>query len=297
MKTLRDQVHLIYAQCCKRYPSVHLSFEVFRERIEEIVASRGDLEEGGRNRPEFSRLHHQDLFLAMACSHGDRIAWEHFVDEFVPTLRRQAGFSCRNADAGEDLAQEIITSLLREGEEQAGERGKLAGYNGRGALAGWLRVVVANAAIDRIRRAKKQVPLNDEERLRSASSPAAASADEGGTSDRLDSRWGPVLSTVLAAEIRALSSKDRLLLSLYYLQEVPLHAIGRHFGVHEATASRWIASVRKGIRRRVEKRLRKKHGLSPGDIRSVWHWITEAESFSLSGLLQMREEPVENQGK
>jgi hypothetical protein len=105
------------------------------------------------------------------------------------------------------------------------------------------------------------------------------------------------LSTALTAEIRFLSPKDQLLLSLYYLQNVPLNAIGRHFGVHEATASRWLSGIRRRLRRRVEKALRRKHGLSAADIQSVWQRVTEEEGFSLSGLLPLGKGPARNSGK
>jgi RNA polymerase sigma-70 factor (ECF subfamily) len=300
MKTLRDQVHQVFEQCQQRYSAIQLSFEDFWQRIKEILASQRGVEAATAAMPRqgavFSQLHHEDLFLAIACARGDRVAWEYFVDEFVPTLRRHAAFACRHPDAGEDLAQEIVTSLLGGEAAETSERGKLGSYNGRGSLGAWLRVVVSHAAIDRIRRAKKEVALNDGIELNSASVSESDSAAKDRAADTMDSRWGPVFSTVLAAEIRSLPSKDRLLLSLYYLQEVPLKAIGRHFGVHEATASRWLEGLRRSIRRRVERELRKKHGLSPSDIRSLWHWISEEESFSLSALLRMRKEPAETSG-
>ena len=57
-------------------------------------------------------LHHQDLFLALACALGDRIAWEFFADEFMPLLKRFAGQACRGSDVAQDLAQEMISSLF-----------------------------------------------------------------------------------------------------------------------------------------------------------------------------------------
>jgi hypothetical protein len=102
---------------------------------------------------------------------------------------------------------------------------------------------------------------------------------------------------VLAAEIQELSARDRLLLSLYYVQEVPLKLIGRHFGVHEATASRWLEGMRRGIRRRVEKKLRREYGLTRRDIRSLWRWVSEDGGFSLTGMLPLGKEPAENSGK
>jgi hypothetical protein len=66
---------------------------------------------------------------------------------------------------------------------------------------------------------------------------------------------------------------------------VPLRMIGRRFGVHEATASRWLESVRASIRKQIERECRGKHGLSSREVRRLWHWISESGTFSLAGLL------------
>lgn len=246
------------------------------------------------------QLHHEDLFLALACAGGDRVAWEHFADEYLALLRRFAAGACRDFEASEDLAQEIVAVLLGEAGTAAGSlhqcaqsepganpvtKGKLLSYNGRGSLAGWLRAAVSHAAIDRFRRARKQVSLDElveRGRLPRFQNPGPMGAGE----ERLDARWGPVLAEALNEEILRLGARDRLLLSLYHLQGVPLKVIGRHFGVHEATASRWLERVRKGIRKRVESKLRKAHRLSARDLGSLWRWISETEDPALESLLQ-----------
>jgi transposase len=101
----------------------------------------------------------------------------------------------------------------------------------------------------------------------------------------LDARWGPVLSRLLKEELQRLPPRDRLMLNLYYLQGTPLRLIGEHFGVHEATASRWLEALRKGIRKRVERELKTQHGLQARDLKSIWMWISEEENLPLEKLL------------
>jgi hypothetical protein len=97
----------------------------------------------------------------------------------------------------------------------------------------------------------------------------------------LDARWGPVLLTVLSEEIRRLPARDRLLLGLYYQHDVSLKSIGRQFGVHEATASRWLDGIRRGLRKRIEREMKRRHGFGYHDLESVWRWVSEAGEFSL----------------
>lgn len=277
------EVKKAYEHCQRRYPTIQLPFEDYLVHVKEKVA--GLLGIPPIQFPEYKawlstldQLHHEDLFLALACSRGDRIAWEYFADDYLPTLKRYAVQACRNLSESEDLAQEIIARMM-EGKE------KLAGYNGRASLAGWLRVAVSNAAIDRFRRARRQVPLEEMEEPRRDAA-VAAGQGSGKAEERLDARWGPVLSRVLADEIRRLQPRDGLLLSLYYLQDVPLKVIGRQFHVHEATASRWLESLRRDIRKRIERELRSRHGLRPREIQSLWHWVSEGEDLALQKVLR-----------
>jgi len=252
-----------YERCRGKYPTIDLALEDFAERARATGV-------------DFVRLCHEDLFLATACSRGDRIAWEHFADDFLPLLHRMAAQACRQLQEGEDVAQEIVANLIAD-------RNRIAAYDGRGSLAGWLRVAVSHASIDRFRRKRKEVSLDEEDRPNRAESVAAPASDRG--ADSLDSPWGSVLGRLLEAQIRNLEPRDRLILSLYYIENVPLKLIGRRFGVHEATASRWLDNLRRDIRRNVERVLRRKHGLRSGEVCSLWQWVAEHEQFSLKEVL------------
>lgn len=255
----------IYERCLRRYPSVHLSLEDFRSRIDEIL-DQWALASGDYPRSELlDRLHHEDLFLAIACCCNDRIAWEYFSSDYIPMLRRFASKACGNVDDGEDLSQEIITNMLNE-------RKRLAGYGGRSSLAGWLRVVVSHAAIDHFRRTNKQVSLEELQQNEGDAGFAVPSNNED--LEQQDARWGPVVSSIVNETISNLPARDRLVLGLYYLNGVSLKVIGNQFGIHEATMSRWLDRLRRDMRARVEQELRKKHGLRTNEIRTVFHKIS-----------------------
>jgi RNA polymerase sigma-70 factor, ECF subfamily len=249
----------VFERCQQRFPAVQLPIDIFRSRVEEILAT-----EMGMTGNE-AKLHYEDLFLALACARDDRIAWEHFADDYVPLLKSFATQACGNSDEGEDLAQEITVKLLKE-------KGRLEGYNGRGSLAGWLRVTISHAAIDRFRRMSRLTSLDSLEE--NEAEVLCHQTEKPQDGEPLDSHWGPVVSRIAEEHLRALPARDRLLLSLYYLQGVPLREIGRQFGIHEATASRWLERMRKEVRKEVERDLRKKHGLRSGEIRSLWGWIS-----------------------
>jgi RNA polymerase sigma-70 factor len=264
-KRMTQEVVEAFERCLRRYPGVQISYEEFQARIDEILSRELSLSDERSRRRAFALIPHEDLFLAMACSRQDRVAWEYFADDYMPLLRKFSAQACSNSGEGEDLAQEITAKMLKESN-------RLARYNGRGSLAGWLRVAVSHAAVDRFRRTRKQVSLED---LPQNSTPIdlidPGKRDEDET---LDARWGPVISNAASESISKLAARDRLVLGLYYLRGVSLKAIGRQFGMHEATVSRRLDKLRRNIRKKVEIELRKKHWMSAGEIRSLWKHIS-----------------------
>jgi len=159
--------------------------------------------------------------------------------------------------AARDLADELFAELygLRECE---GERQSLFRYfQGRSSLATWLRAVLAQRYVDRIRAARRTEPLPDEASVpegavRHAPSLAVANPEEP--------RCRVAMKDSLETALGGLEPRDRLRLRCYYTQELTLAAIGRLFGEHEATASRQLARVRKDVRLAVETRMRETHG-------------------------------------
>jgi DNA-directed RNA polymerase specialized sigma24 family protein len=69
-----------------------------------------------------------------------------------------------------------------------------------------------------------------------------------------------LLQRALARAINELESEDRLLLKLYYFDDLRLREAGALLGVHEATASRRLARLHKDVRQRVEALLTAEHG-------------------------------------
>src|SRR5688500_17677232 len=98
-----------------------------------------------------------DLCLVLACERGDEKAWEDLVKNFDATVKSAARKISNNAEDAEDLASSIWAELygLKEG------KSKLAYFSGRGSLAGWLRAVTNQLAIDQFRKMKRLVQIEE----------------------------------------------------------------------------------------------------------------------------------------
>lgn len=205
-------------------------------------------------------LQADDLCLIVACELGDESAWSELVQRFTPTVRSAARSASSNEDSAQDLAQSIWAELYGLRARADGKpASKLAYYSGRGSLAGWLRAVVGQLAIDQHRKQSRTVQTEDDadfDRLARVSDDgkdlhlaAAALNPEQAVSDKLA---GAEMQNALARSIQELSDEDRLLVRLYYFDGLRLREAGSVLGVHEATASRRLTRIHGSLRARVE---------------------------------------------
>jgi len=223
-------------------------------------------------------LHADDLALACACIDGHDGAWEHFIRELRPQLYHAARTIA--GDDGRELADSLYGELFGLPGKDGNRRSLLAHYHGRSRLITWLRSVLVQRHIDRVRMTRRFEPLDDDESSGSPRVPSTATADPDPDRDALVAH----AQRALDAGIDALETKDRLRLRLYYGQDMTLAAIGRVLGEHEATVSRKLDKARRALRSGVERALAQQ-GLAPAAIARAFELAAEAPDLQLDRLL------------
>jgi RNA polymerase sigma factor (sigma-70 family) len=202
-----------------------------------------------------SSLHLQDLALACACAEGHADAWDHFILEMRPVLYRAA--DALDASGGaRDLADSLYGDLYGVDERGTAKQSLLRYFHGRSSLATWLRAVLAQRYVDRLRAGRRAEDLPDD-------LPDHRSIDAHANSECADlvQRLRPILEQA----VERLASKDRLRLKCYYAEQLTLAQTGRLLREHEATVSRQLARTRKAIRKDVERMLRAE-GMSDAQV-------------------------------
>jgi RNA polymerase sigma-70 factor (ECF subfamily) len=228
-------------------------------------------------------LHLADLALACACADGHDAAWEHFILEQRPVLYRAAG-AIDPSGGARDLADAIYADLYGVPKD-GGERKSLFRYfHGRSSLSTWLRAVLAQRHVDRLRSARRTDALPEDE------SPAAIPAPSQPPDPDRAPRVTRMLR-VLAHAVAGLAPNDRLRMCCYYAQDLTLAQTGKLLGEHEATVSRQLARVRREIRAEAE-RLLKSEGLTEAQISECFAAIAEdAGPLDLGRLLAPLQSP------
>jgi len=215
----------------------------------------------------FESLHLEELALACACAAGDEAAWEHFIREQRPNLYRAADHIDPSGGARE-IADALYAELYGLRERLGARDSLFRHYHGRSSLATWLRAVLAQRHVDRMRTHSRVQPLPDE-----SSSAAFGVAAEPADPDR--QRYLTLARHTLARALSRLEARDRLRLGCYYTQQLTLAEIGRLFGEHEATVSRQLARIRRAIRNDVEQQLRADEQLNDAQIAECFASVSE----------------------
>ena len=196
----------------------------------------------------FDSLHLEDLALACACAQGSDAAWEHFIREYRPTLYRAADAIDRSGssrDLADSLYGELFGLDVRDGER----RSHFRYFHGRSSLSTWLRAVLSQRHVDRLRSVRRRDPLPEDE------APGAIPAPSNDVDPRR-AGYVSVMRRAVTAAVAALETRARLRLRCYYAQDLTLAQIGRMLNESEATASRHLSRARRDIREAVERDLR-----------------------------------------
>lgn len=196
----------------------------------------------GEARTFLLTLRVEELALARACAAGNNSAWEVFLIRYREKLYQSALRIAREDTAARDLADSLYAELygtnMREGERVS----KLASFTGRGSLEGWLRTVLAQEFVNRYRRTKRLVSLDEENE--DGEQFAAAEREEVRSADTR-------LEVATDAALAGLPDEDRMVLAAYYLDGRTLAEVARMLNVHESTISRKVDKLAKTLRKKI----------------------------------------------
>src|SRR5437016_7792014 len=220
-----------------------LGREQFVAILNEIGAKYLPPQPSERERGEFfASLRLEELALARACAAGHERAWEIFMVRYREKLYDIAAYIAKESSAARELADSIYADLYGTGTREGKRISKLASYTGRGSLEGWLRTVLAQEYVNRYRKQKRLVSLDEEneegEQFAAPEKEAVASVD-------------PRLEASTDEALAVLSAEDRFALAAYYLDGRTLAEIAKMLGVHESTISRKLDKLAKSLRKQI----------------------------------------------
>ncbi len=206
-------------------------------------SSQTSMEQKAEQKADFcAGLRLEELALARACAAGNERAWQDFISRYRQKLRGMALHITHDDAHAAELADSLFADLYGVNARDGIRTSKLVFYTGRGSLEGWLRTVMAQEFINRYRKQKRTVSL--EEQTEEGMQFAAAVPEPACPSN-------PRLEAATDEALAELSSEDRFTLASYYLDERTLAEIARTLGLHESSVSRRLDRLSTGLRKRI----------------------------------------------
>jgi len=275
-RALRDYADSLYAE--SRAHEWGLSRAQFLAALERSAAKRfaGGGFDSDRLGEYLGTLHLEDLCLASACLEDSEVAWQYFVSQYRGYLRAAASIIMKKGRGGSDaleLADSLFAELFGLVDGRRGERSLFRYFHGRSSLKTWLRTILAQRYVDRLRQGRRWEPLETEEQERHGYSPQPGSPEpvRDPHRDRYLARFVAALHQALAL----LAPADRERLEFYYAREKTLAEIGRTLGEHESSVSRNLERIRRQIRSAIEEILRCPPALSEAEIALSFQYAAE----------------------
>jgi len=269
VQTLRDcqpQVSTLYSD------SLAAQWSVSRDQFEAALLRGAEKRfaaspiSTGRLAEYLGSLHAEDLGLACACMNGSPGAWEIVIRDYRNYLRAAALSMCKGGRGGihpEELADSLFAELYGLADGKRGERSLFRYFHGRSSLKTWLRAVLSQRIVDRIRETRRLDSLDGENGEESPSNNSILQKPEI-VPPSLDPHRQKYLSCFVQALelcLGQMDSADRRRLDLYYAKEKKLAEVGKILGEHESSVSRNLDRIRRELRGNIEELLR---GNPPG---------------------------------
>jgi RNA polymerase sigma-70 factor (ECF subfamily) len=229
--------------------------------------------------PHPEQLDADELFLACACALGDKTAIAAFEKRYFPAIAAALSRLALGRDEVAEIEQ-ILRMRLFVVDPEHGPYPRVVGYAGEGRLGGLVRVAAVRAGLNLLR---------DRGKL-----DAAASED---LEDVPIARDNPELAKLKAQQRKAfkaafeqgvatLSSRERNLLELTFLKRMSIDKLGALYGVHRATAARWVTSARENLTRAIHKILSTQLAVPPAELDNLLPLVESQLELSLERMLR-----------
>ena len=206
-------------------------------------------------------LHTSDLYLSVACFQGSESAWSRLAGLYQKPVLNLARLVSRTTSEACDLAEALMGSLFLP---DASGRSRIASYEGRGSLLGWLASIVWHTATkERERKCNKELRLNELSEI-----PDWAILEE--VERQLhSSSYVRMIGEPLITATKSLTRREKLILVLRYKEGLPKSDIARIVRLHPSNIGRQMERVHEKLRTRIVAILESKHGLSSKAVEEI----------------------------
>ena len=220
--------------------------------------------------------HATDLYLACGVARGQADALGAFERTLLADVALFVAHVDRSPEFVDELRQQLRTKLFVAPEPHAPP--KIAEYSGSGPLRGWLRVAAVRTALNMKRGDRPSDTIEDDE---------LGDRTAGGDPQLayFRSLYRDELQRAFQAALATLSTDERNVLRLHYLDGLNIDKIGALHQVHRATVARWLERSRDTIASETRRVLAEQLSLDDGELDSLIAFVQSQLDVSIRRLL------------
>lgn len=222
--------------------------------------------------PHLHELKAGDLWLACAYGAGADAAIQIVETTIFPPIEKALARLNLPGPTIKDILQDLRHRLI-EMQNPAQAR---QGYSGRGDLSAWLYVCAVRDANKHKIQSSKQQDLED------AGASLLPSQDEDPEMSYLQQTYKKELQDAFKEALASLTSRERNLLRYHFLEGMSIDRIGALYGVHRATAARWIQGARENLCERTRTNMCKRISLSEEGFERILGLIESQIAINLA---------------
>lgn len=263
------------------FPAVNVDLASVARRIGEELRSAGVASDEAELARALDGIYFDDLCIAVACGAGDAAAIAHLSDRLLVDAQSNLG-----RFRGDGVVESDVRSAVHERlfVADAGGRPGIVKYGGRGPLLGWLRVVVTRLALN-MRRSKKSEESREEDIVRELLGDLPTPELELVKQDAARH-----FKEAFAEAVQEVPDDERDALRMHLYEGLSIDDLARIFGVHRATAARWLGRARDRLHAVTRERLMVRLRCSESEVDSVVKLMMSRVDLSLSRVLAAPDE-------
>lgn len=241
----------IFARCSENAPNFDVRENCLKDSFKKtlnkfLFSSADELPAVDETKSFLNALHHDDLFLTLACSNGNERAWWEFDQQHRAYMERVARHLASTEIDAQDVIDTVYVELYGTRVVDGERASKFASYSGRGSLRGWLRTVIWHSLVDLHRASHDEVSLDEmtENVGEGMAHSNFAKTDLGGENEMMEhltyANYRKATLVSIETAFSMLELHEKLLLLYYHVENMKLREIARMVEPPDSPLRNWF---------------------------------------------------------
>lgn len=222
-----------------------------------------------------------DLYIACACAGGSLQAIAALEARFFADI--EGALARVGLRGGTDDVKQTLRMKLFVGDGVTPPQ--IAEYAGRGDLRGWLKVTAVRDALKIVRKDKGETLVEDDALFDGAT---RESDPELGFMKQV---YRDAFRSAFQEALDGLEDREKNLLRQHVVDGVAIDALGTLYGVHRATAARWLSRARENLLRRTREQFMARARVSRAECASILRMVQSNLDATIRRRLEATPEP------